>query len=166
MRKQYDDFTQMKLKDMSKAMSEMTYQYINPDLNIPTVVPASHYESILNEIQEQYIGEITSKQILTVVFNQLKAIKQEDEKYFQQALLCLDLNIKPNDLKINEQIALNLTQEMLEKKKSIEKKDYHVIDQEIIDFFYETKNDPIVQANIIRYSNDNREVNSVRDYER
>lgn len=166
MRKQYDDFTQMKLKDMSKAMSEMTYQYINPDLNIPTVVPASHYESILNEIKEQYIGEITSRQILTVVFNQLKAIKQEDEKYFQQALLCLDLNIKPNDLKINEQIALNLTQEMLEKKQSIEKKDYHVIDQEIIDFFNETKNDPIVQANIIRYSNDNREVNNVRDYER
>ena len=31
MRKQYDDFTQLKMKDMCKAMSDMTYRYINPD---------------------------------------------------------------------------------------------------------------------------------------
>ena len=31
MRKQYDDFTQLKLKDMSKTISDMTYKYINND---------------------------------------------------------------------------------------------------------------------------------------
>ena len=31
MRKQYDDFTQLKLKDMSKCISDMTYKYINPE---------------------------------------------------------------------------------------------------------------------------------------
>ena len=38
MRKQYDDFTQLKLKDMSKSISDMTYKYINPDTNAPTKV--------------------------------------------------------------------------------------------------------------------------------
>ena len=40
MRKQYDDFTQLKLKDMSKTISDMTYKYINPETQTPTVVPA------------------------------------------------------------------------------------------------------------------------------
>ena len=31
MRKQYDDFTQMKLKDMCKNISDMPYTYINPE---------------------------------------------------------------------------------------------------------------------------------------
>lgn len=40
MRKQYDDFTQMKLKDMCKNISDMTYTYINPETQQPTKVPA------------------------------------------------------------------------------------------------------------------------------
>lgn len=50
MRKQYDDFTQLKLKDMSKTISDMTYKYINPETGTPTNVPALHYEKILNQV--------------------------------------------------------------------------------------------------------------------
>ena len=43
MRKQYDDFTQLKLKDMSKSISDMTYKYLNPETQTPTKVPPAHY---------------------------------------------------------------------------------------------------------------------------
>ena len=43
MRKQYDDFTQLKIKDMSKSISDMTYKYINPETQAPTRVPPVHY---------------------------------------------------------------------------------------------------------------------------
>lgn len=62
MRRQYDDFTQLKIKDMSKVISDMTYKYINEESNSPTVVPSSHYEKILSQVQENYLGEITSRQ--------------------------------------------------------------------------------------------------------
>ena len=42
MRKQYDDFTQMKLKEMCKSISDMTYTYLDPETQLPTKVPASH----------------------------------------------------------------------------------------------------------------------------
>lgn len=44
MRKQYDDFTQMKIKEMCKSISDMTYTYLDPETHLPTKVPASHYE--------------------------------------------------------------------------------------------------------------------------
>ena len=81
MRRQYDDFTQLKPKDMSKAISDMTYQYINPETKAPTVVPASHYEKILDRVKEQYMSEITSRQFLTIMYSQLSALKKEVEKF-------------------------------------------------------------------------------------
>lgn len=154
MRKQYDDFTQLKLKDMSKTMSDMTYKYVNPDTKEPTRVPAAHYEKILDQIKEQYLSEITSKQFLTIMFNQLKALKQEDEKYFQQALICLDLNLKPNDLRIDEQIALAMTYDDMEKRQELTKRDFHFLNDTIIETFKETKNNPEIQAQIIQESNE------------
>ena len=62
MRKQYDGFTQLKLKDMSKSISDMTYRYINPDTQEPTKVPAVHYEKILDQVTEKYMSDITSRQ--------------------------------------------------------------------------------------------------------
>ena len=76
MRRQYDDFTQLKLKDMSKTMSDMTYEYINPDTQEPTKVPAVHYEKILDRVTEKYMADITSRQFLTIMYNQLTALKK------------------------------------------------------------------------------------------
>lgn len=77
MRKQYDDFTQLKLKDMSKSISDMTYRYINPDTQEPTKVPAVHYEKILDQVTEKYMSDITSRQFLTIMYNQLNALKKK-----------------------------------------------------------------------------------------
>ena len=153
MRKQYDDFTQLKLKDMSKTISDMTYKYINPDTQTPTVVPAGHYEKILDQVQEQYMGEITSRQFLVIMYNQLNALKKEDEKYFNQALLCMDMGLNPKDLRINEQIAITYTNDYIEDKQKTEKKNFHMLSEDIVSNFEFAKSDPRLQSDVIRFSN-------------
>lgn len=154
MRKQYDDFTQMKLKDMCKNISDMTYTYINPETHEPTKVPASHYEKILDQVKEQYMEEITQRQFLTIMYNQLSALKKEDEKYFQQAMLCLDLGINPKDLRVNEQIALGYTYNFLDDKKKAEKKNFHLLNQDIVDAFNNSMDNPIIQAKALEFTKD------------
>lgn len=170
MRKQYDDFTQLKLKDMSKSISDMTYKYINPETQLPTKVPATHYEKILDQVTEKYMSEITSRQFLTIMYTQLSNLKKEDEKYFNQALLCMDLGLNPKDLRIDEQIAIEYTNEFIEDKKSLEKKNFHFLDSDIIEAFDEAKNNPALQAQIVRESNRHEERESdmfnKKDYER
>lgn len=154
MRKQYDDFLQMKLKDMCKNISDMTYTYINPETNEPTKVPASHYEKILDQVKEQYMEEITQRQFLCIMYNQLSALKKEDEKYFQQAMLCLDLGINPKDLRVNEQIALGYTYNFLDDKKKAEKKNFHLLNQDIVDAFNNSMDNPIIQAKALEFTDD------------
>ncbi len=153
MRKKYDDFTQLKLKDMSKNISDMTYKYINPDTLAPTKVPAEHYEKILDQVTEKYMSDITSRQFLTIMYTQLSNLKKEDEKYFNQALLCLDLGLNPKDLRIDEQIALEYTNNFLEDKKNIEKKNFHFLNQDFVNAYNEAKNDSGLQAHVVRESN-------------
>ena len=154
MRKQYDDFTQMKLKDMCKNISDMTYTYIDPDTGKPTIVPAAHYEKILNQVQEKYMGEITSRQFLNIMYNQLNALRKEDEKYFQQALLCMEMGINPKDLRVDEQIAISLTYDYMEDKQKTEKKNFHLLNQDIIDTFNESKGNPIIQRQAMEMSDE------------
>ena len=153
MRKQYDDFTQLKLKDMGKAMSDMTYKYINPETNEPTKVPPKHYEDILEQVTENYIGEATKRQFLVIMYNQLSSLKKEDEKYFNQALMCIDLGINPKDLRIDEDIALNCTYDGILKMKSELKKDFHLLNDYIVDAYNEVKRNPEIQRQIIQSSN-------------
>ena len=153
MRKQYDDFTQLKLKDMSKSISDMTYKYINPETQEPTRVPPVHYEKILDQVTEKYMGEITSRKFLTIMYEQLNALRKEDDKYFQQALICIDQGINPKDLRVNEQIALTYTYEYMNEKQKELKKDFHFLSEDISDMFNESKNNPGLQSEIIRYSN-------------
>ena len=153
MRRQYDDFTQLKLKDMSKSISDMTYKYINPETDKPTKVPPTHYEKILDQVTEKYMADITSRQFLTIMYNQLNSLKKEDEKYFQQALLCIDLGLNPKDLRIDEQIALEYTNEFLNERKQVLKKDNHILDQSIIDFYNDTKDNPNIQSHAVKKSN-------------
>lgn len=153
MRKQYDDFTQLKIKDMSKSISDMTYKYIDPETQIPTKVPPAHYEKLLDQVTEKYVSEVTNRQILVVIHNQLSNMKKENEKYFNQALLCMDLGLNPKDLRIDEQIALEYTNDFIEDKKSLEKKNFRFLDSEIVDAFDEAKNNPSLQAQVVRESN-------------
>ena len=165
MRKQYDDFTQLKLKDMSKSISDMTYRYINPDTQEPTKVPAVHYEKILDQVTEKYMSDITSRQFLTIMYNQLNALKKEDEKYFNQALVCMDMGLNPKDLRINEQISLAYTYDYMEDKQKVEKKNFHLLDEDIVNVFNNSLNDPNLQSKAIRLSNifEEKEKNLNRD---
>lgn len=126
MRKQYDDFTQLKLKDMSKSISDMTYRYINPDTQEPTKVPAVHYEKILDQVTE---------------------------KYFNQALLCMDIGLNPKDLRINEQIAIEYIDSFINDKKNYEKKNFHFLSSDIIEAYDEAKSDTRLQTMVVRDSN-------------
>ncbi len=165
MRKQYDDFTQMKLKDMCKTMSDMTYTYIDPDSGKPTKVPPSHYEKILEAVKENYMGKITSKQFLTIMYNQLNALKKEDEKYFRQALLCIDMGINPKDLRVDEQIAISFTDSYMDDKQKQEKKNFHFLSQNIVDTYNESKENPLIQARGIGVSDDmDKEQDDDMDY--
>lgn len=167
MRRQYDDFTQLKLKDMSKSISDMTYKYINPETDKPTKVPPAHYEKILDQVTEKYMADITSRQFLAIMYNQLNGLKKEDEKYFQQALLCIDLGLNPKDLRIDEQIALEYTNEFLNERKQVLKKDNHILDQSIIDFYNDTKENPDIQSHAVKESNKLEGLNkSNKDMER
>ena len=161
MQKHYDEFVKMKPKEMSKAISDMTYTYINPETNTPTIVPQSHYEKFLNRIKEQYISEVTKKVFLQTMYTQLKLLKDEEPKLFQKALICLDLNMKPNDLRINEEIALSTLSDALEEKEKVEKKNFHMLDKEILDFFEMAKNDIALQTSTIRKSNEYEENESI-----
>lgn len=153
MRKQYDDFTQLKLKDMSKSISDMTYRYINPDTQEPTKVPAVHYEKILDQVTEKYMSDITSRQFLTIMYNQLNALKKENEKYFNQALLCMDIGLNPKDLRINEQIAIEYIDSFINDKKNYEKKNFHFLSSDIIEAYDEAKSDTRLQTMVVRDSN-------------
>ena len=167
MRRQYDDFTQLKLKDMSKSISDMTYKYINPETDKPTKVPPVHCEKILDQVTEKYMADITSRQFLTIMYNQLNGLKKEDEKYFQQALICIDLGLNPKDLRIDEQIALEYTNEFLNERKQVLKKDNHILDQSIIDFYNDTKENPDIQSHAVKESNKLEGLNkSNKDMER
>lgn len=165
MRKQYDDFTQLKLKDMSKSISDMTYKYINPETQTPTKVPPNHYEKILDQVTEKYMSDITSRQFLTIMYTQLNNLKKEDEKYFNQALLCMDLGLNPKDLRIDDQIAIEYSNSFIEDKKNYEKKNFHFLSEDIVNSYVEAKNDSNLQASVVRESNRFEEKeNSVFDH--
>lgn len=168
MRKKYDDFLQLKLKDMSKSISDMTYKYINPETEMPTKVPATHYEKILDQVTEKYMSDITSRQFLIIMYTQLNNLRKEYEKYFEQALLCMDLGLNPKDLRIDEQIALEYTNAFIDGKKSFEKKEYHFLNKDIVEAFNNSKNDSGLQTQVIRESNKNEGIdrNKYQHYER
>lgn len=153
MRKQYEELSKSTPKDMSKAISDMTYTYINPETGEPTKVPASHYENILNQVVENYMSDITSKQFLNIMYTQLCNLKKEDKKYFNQALICMDLGIKPKELRISEQIAIEYINDYIENKKEYEKKSFHMLSNDIISEFETLKNDKDLQSSVIRESN-------------
>ena len=153
MRKFYDDFIQQKPKEMSKTLEDIVFKYTNPETHQPTKVPASHFEKEFGQEVERAISQSVNRQFLTIMYNQLSSLKKEDEKYFNQALLCMDLGLNPKDLRIDEQIAIEYTNDYIEDKKSIEKKDYHFLSEDIIESFDEAKNNPALQAKVVRESN-------------
>ena len=65
----------------------------------------------------------------------------------------MDVGLNPKDLRINEQIAIEYANGYIEDKKNFEKKNFHFLSEDIVRAYDEAKNDPIIQAEVVRESN-------------
>ena len=157
----YDEFSKLKKKDMSKVMSDMTYEYIQPDTQMPTLVPASHYEKQLGQVIETEVSVEVRNQMLSVIYNQLVALKKENEELFNQAILCMDVGLNPKDLRIPEQAAIKYTYDFMNEKEANEKKDYHFLNQEIVDMYNESLTNPEIQRYMINLSNRLKDLDNI-----
>ncbi len=168
MRTMYDDFLQLKQKDMSKAMEDMTFKYINPETQQPTKVPASHYDKELSREVERTVAQATNRQFLSIMYSQLNALRKEDPKYFFQALICMDNNLNPKDLRMPEQIAMNRTYEFIEDKQKQERKEFRFFNQDITSEYQRAITDPSIQAEYMELSNyfenqESRELDRIKE---
>lgn len=168
MRTVYDEVLQMKPKELSKTMEDMTFKFMNPETNQPTRVPASHYEKELSHEIERAIVQTTNRQFLTIMYNQLNALKKEDPKYFFQALICMDNNLNPKDLRMPEQIAMNHTYDYIEEKQIQERKQFRFFNQDITNEYQRAISDPSIQAEYMELSNylenqESRELNRIKE---
>ena len=152
MEKFYDEFIKQKPKEMAKTLEDITYKYLNPETQQPTVVPAKHFEKQLNEQMEMAVSETVYRQFLTIIYTQLKSLKVENEDLFNKALMCMELGINPKDMRISEQIALDVTVGYVNTLKETEKKEYHLIRNDIADKYKEALENGEIQKQFIANS--------------
>ena len=153
MRKFYDDFIQQKPKEMSKTLEDIVFKYTNPETHQPTKVPASHFEKEFGQEVERAISQSVNRQFLSIMYGQLNALKKDNEQLFYQALICIDNNINPKDLRLSEQIAINHTYDYIQEKQKVEKKEFHFFNKEISNEYHRAITDPNIQAEAMEISN-------------
>ena len=153
MRKFYDDFIQQKPKEMSKTLEDIVFKYTNPETHQTTKVPASHFEKEFGQEVERAISQSVNRQFLTIMYGQLNALKKDNEQLFYQALICIDNNLNPKDLRLSEQIAINHTYDYIQDKQRTEKKEFHFFNQEISNEYHRAITDPNIQAEAMEISN-------------
>lgn len=149
MNKQFDMFVKMKIKELCENISRMTYAYVNPETKLPTVVPASHYRNILDQPVEVMVNDQIKRQFLNIMYKQMKALKEEEPSLFMETLLLMDLNKTPDSLSLNEEAALKLTVDKLSELEKEKKKGFHLLDQNYLDSFNETKSNQELMAEIV-----------------
>ena len=153
MRKFYDDFIQQKPKEMSKTLEDIVFKYTNPETHQPTKVPASHFEKEFGQEVERAISQSVNRQFLSIMYGQLNTLKKDNEQLFYQALICIDNNINPKDLRLSEQIAINHTYDYIQEKQKVEKKEFHFFNKEISNEYHRAITDPNIQAEAMEISN-------------
>lgn len=148
MNKQFDLFQKMKIKEVCENISRMTYAYINPDTKQPTVVPSKHYKDILDQPVEVLVNDQVKKQFLNIMFKQMKALKDEGPILFNETLLLMDLNKTPDSLELNEEAALKITATELVENEKTQKKKFHLVDNEYLNAYENTRNDSELMAQL------------------
>ena len=111
MKTYYDDFKAMTKEKMAGAMENMTYQYKE------TRVPKAHYKKLLNTAFEEVVEKSVSINLVNTYFQTMQTLVKENPKWFMQALLCLDLGIKPANIKSDEYRALELSYQYFSESK-------------------------------------------------
>ena len=163
MKKQFEDFQKMKIKEACKAIEDMTFSFINPTTKEPTFVPAKHYENILNKTVEQFIDQNLQVEMLNNVYKQLKFLQVEYGKDFMRSLICLDLGIKPSDMSLQQSIALQATYNDIEQSKETNKKNYHYLSEDIVNKYQEALNDKELQRQYLSGENEYTQEKEERD---
>ena len=166
MTKFYDEFVKLKQKEMSRTLEDICYKYPNPETQAPTKVPASHFEKEFGREIEQTISASVNRQFLVIMFNQLQALKKETPELFYKALLCIDQDINPKDMRISEQIALDQTwdwySEKLDPKKKSKKDKFNFMNDSLTENFENALNSEELQKEIMAIS---RQIESEMDAE-
>lgn len=160
MNKQFDLFVKMKIKELSENISRMTYAYINPDTNEPTVVPAKHYKDILDQPVEVMVNDAVKKQFLSIMFKQMKALKEEEPVLFNETLLLMDIGKTPDALSLNEEAAIKMTAQNLVEDEKTMKKSFHLLDADILSKYEDTKDNSALMASLFS-DNQNRNIYEV-----
>ena len=138
----------MKIKEVCENISRMTYAYINPDTKQSTVVPSKHYKDILDQPVEVLVNDQVKKQFLNIMFKQMKALKDEEPILFNETLLLMDLNKTPDSLELNEEAALKITATELVENEKTQKKKFHLVDNEYLNAYENTRNDSELMAQL------------------
>lgn len=154
MTKYFDEFTKLKQKEMSKTLQDICYKYTNPETQQPTKVPASHFDKEFSRDIERQISAGVNRQMLTIMFNTLDSLKKETPELFYKAMICLDNNINPKDMRLDEQIALSETykeyEELINPPKKAKGNEFHVLNNDIVNSYERLKNSPEVQSEVMR----------------
>lgn len=103
MKTNYDEFTKQPVAKMAQSISDMTFMYDE------TRVPAKHYKTLLAKPLAEMVEDSVAVNLLNTYFKTLKTLYDENPKWFMQAILCIDMKIKPSTLKSDEYQALELT---------------------------------------------------------
>lgn len=108
----YDDFKTLKLTKMAESISNMTYNYEE------TVVPKKHYEQQLSVRIEEMLEASVEMNFVNTFVGMLKQLREQNEKMFFQALLCLDMKINVTSITSQQHHALEETWEMFSSGKN------------------------------------------------
>ncbi|MCZ2061831.1 hypothetical protein GHJ68_15940 [Enterococcus faecium] len=99
----YDEFVKLPLDKMAQKMEDMTFLYHE------TRVPKKHYKERLSVAVEEMIESGVEMNLIATYYRTLEELKKQNGKWFFQALLCLEVGVKPSTIKPSEYQALELT---------------------------------------------------------
>ena len=96
----YDEFVKLPLDKMAQKMEDMTFLYHE------TRVPKKHYKEKLSVAVEEMIESSVEMNLIATYYRTLEELKKQNGKWFFQALLCLEVGVKPSTIKPSEYQAL------------------------------------------------------------
>lgn len=134
----YDDFTKLPLTKMAQAISDITYSYKE------TQVPKEHYKKALSAGYEEIVSANVSVKLVETIYNMLDGLQKESPRLFYQALVLLDMAIKPINMSAQQYQALSLVSDDFEQNKKA-----HMLNAQT----YENFNDVLLNGTTYHFNN-------------
>ncbi|WP_308399380.1 MULTISPECIES: hypothetical protein [Weissella] len=134
----YDDFTKLPLTKMAQAISDITYGYKE------TQVPKEHYKKALSAGYEEIVSANVSVKLVETIYNMLDGLQKESPRLFYQALVLLDMGIKPSTMSAQQYQALSLVSDDFEQNKKA-----HMLNAQT----YENFNDVLLNGTTYHFNN-------------